>query len=180
MFEQSYGGVEGDSASLAELCALLSAIGGFAIRQDLAMTGSVDQRGLAQAIGGVNEKIEGFFDTCAARGLSGTQGVIIPEPTSPTSCWRPGSGVPSGRVDSASWPSQRWTRRSELLSGMPAGVADAAGDYPPDTANGRVQDSLRRMAELARQFSSERTDGIGQGGIAQKRSGRAHRRRATA
>ena len=78
VFEQSYGPVEGDSASLAELCALLSALSGVPIRQSLAVTGSVNQFGRVQAIGGVNEKIEGFFDICAAKGLSGEQGVVIP------------------------------------------------------------------------------------------------------
>jgi lon-related putative ATP-dependent protease len=78
VFEQSYGPVEGDSASLAELCALLSALAGVPIRQTLAVTGSVNQHGGVQAIGGVNEKIEGFFDLCRARGLNGEQGVIVP------------------------------------------------------------------------------------------------------
>jgi len=78
VFEQSYGRIEGDSASMAELCSLLSALSGLTIRQGLAMTGSVNQRGEAQAIGGVNEKIEGFFDICKFRGLTGDQGVLIP------------------------------------------------------------------------------------------------------
>ena len=78
VFEQSYGGVEGDSASVAELCALLSALAGLPLRQDLAVTGSVNQHGNVQAIGGVNEKVEGFFDVCAARGLTGRHGVLIP------------------------------------------------------------------------------------------------------
>jgi predicted ATP-dependent protease len=78
VFEQSYGGVEGDSASLAETCALLSALADVPLRQDLAVTGSINQHGEVQAIGGVNEKIEGFFDLCHARGLTGTQGVLIP------------------------------------------------------------------------------------------------------
>lgn len=79
VFEQSYGTVEGDSASLAELCALLSALSGLPIQQSLAVTGSVNQHGRVQAIGGVNEKIEGFFDVCRARGLTGHQGVVIPQ-----------------------------------------------------------------------------------------------------
>ncbi|MBW7013477.1 Lon protease family protein [Pseudomonas sp. N040] len=79
VFEQSYGGVEGDSASAAELCVLQSALASLPLRQDLAITGSVDQHGRLQVIGGVNEKIEGFFDLCAARGLTGKQGVIIPQ-----------------------------------------------------------------------------------------------------
>ena len=78
VFEQSYAGVEGDSASSAELYALMSALADLSLRQDLAVTGSVNQRGDVQAIGGVNEKIEGFFDICKARGLTGTQGVLIP------------------------------------------------------------------------------------------------------
>ena len=78
VFEQSYGRIDGDSASMAELCSLLSALSGLTIRQSLAMTGSVNQRGEAQAIGGVNEKIEGFFDICKFRGLTGDQGVLIP------------------------------------------------------------------------------------------------------
>jgi predicted ATP-dependent protease len=78
VFEQSYGRIEGDSASMAELCSLLSALSGLPIRQSMAMTGSVNQRGEAQAIGGVNEKIEGFFDICMFHGLSGKQGVLIP------------------------------------------------------------------------------------------------------
>lgn len=79
VFEQSYGGIEGDSASIAEVCALLSAILHRPLRQDLAVTGSMDQHGAAQAIGGVNQKIEGFFDVCNVQGLTGTQGVIIPD-----------------------------------------------------------------------------------------------------
>ena len=78
VFEQSYGGIEGDSASVAELVALLSALADIPVRQELAVTGSLNQRGQVQAIGGVNEKIEGFFDICNARGLNGTQGVVIP------------------------------------------------------------------------------------------------------
>jgi predicted ATP-dependent protease len=78
VFEQSYGGIEGDSASIAEVCALISAMIQAPLRQDIAVTGSMDQHGAAQAIGGVNEKIEGFFDVCRMQGLSGTQGVLIP------------------------------------------------------------------------------------------------------
>ena len=78
VFEQSYSGVEGDSASSAELYALMSALADVPLRQDLAVTGSVNQHGQIQAIGGVNEKIEGFFDICKARGLTGTQGVLVP------------------------------------------------------------------------------------------------------
>ena len=78
VFEQSYGMIEGDSASLAELCVLLSAVSGVPLRQDVAVTGSVNQHGQVQPVGGVTEKIEGFFDLCNARGLTGTQGVFVP------------------------------------------------------------------------------------------------------
>jgi predicted ATP-dependent protease len=78
VFEQSYGGVEGDSASLAELCALLSALADVPVRQSLAVTGSINQHGQVQAVGAVNEKIEGFFDVCNARSLNGQQGVLVP------------------------------------------------------------------------------------------------------
>ena len=153
VFEQSYGAVEGDSASLAELSALLSAIGGFPLRQDLAVTGSVDQRGLVQAIGGVNEKIEGFFDACATRGLTGTQGVIIPAAnvrhlmvSTPVR-----RAVRSGRfrVQAVATADEAL----ELLSGLPAGAPDDEGHYPADSVNGRVQAALAGLAEIATRFA---------------------------
>ncbi|MFN8623042.1 MAG: Lon-insertion domain-containing protein, partial [Chloroflexota bacterium] len=150
VFEQSYGGVEGDSASLAELCALLSAVGGLPIRQDLALTGSVDQRGQVQAIGGVNEKIEGFFDACAARGLTGTQGVLIPR-----------ANVPNLMLDERVigavrthafrvWPVDTVDEAMELLTGRPAGARDADGMFPVRSVNGHVELGLVRLAEAAR------------------------------
>jgi predicted ATP-dependent protease len=153
VFEQSYGGVEGDSASLAELCALLSAIGDVPIRQDLAVTGSIDQRGLVQAVGGVNEKVEGFFDACAGRGLTGTQGVIIPTANVRhlMLATRVRRAVRTGqfRVYAVSTVDEAL----ELLCGMPAGTADGAGTYPDDTVSGRVQTSLGRLAEVAARFA---------------------------
>ncbi|THF67465.1 ATP-dependent protease [Pseudothauera nasutitermitis] len=145
VFEQSYAPVEGDSASLAELCALLSALADVPIRQSLAITGSVNQFGGVQAIGGVNEKIEGFFDLCAARGLTGEQGVVIP-----TACVRHlmlrddvVDAVAAGRfavhaVDSVD-------QAMEVLTGLPAGVADAKGILPRDTLNWRVAAALADM-----------------------------------
>jgi predicted ATP-dependent protease len=150
---------------LAELCALLSAIGGFTIRQDLAMTGSVDQRGLAQAIGGVNEKIEGYFDTCAARGLSGTQGVIIPATNVRhlMLATRVRRAVRGGRFRVLAVSSV--DEALELLTGLSAGSPDAAGVYPPDTVNGRVQAGLRRLADVAREYSAGSGDGAAHPGI---------------
>jgi predicted ATP-dependent protease len=164
VFEQSYGGVEGDSASLAELCALLSAIGGVPIRQDLAMTGSVDQRGLVQAVGGVNEKIEGFFDVCAARGLTGSHGVIIPEANVRhlMLATRVRRAVRAGhfRVFSVSTVDEAL----ELLCGLPAGAPDDSGEYPGDTVNGRVQAALARLADIAGRFGA--VAGAGPGFVA--------------
>ncbi|MDR2031730.1 MAG: AAA family ATPase, partial [Azoarcus sp.] len=145
VFEQSYAPVEGDSASLAELCALLSALTRLPIEQRLAVTGSVNQFGEVQVIGGVNEKVEGFFDLCAARGLDGSHGVVIPaasvrhlmlrEDVVDAAC----SGLfhiyPVSTVDEA----------MTVLTGVPAGEADARGLMPKDSINDRVARALAGM-----------------------------------
>ena len=119
--EQSYDEVDGDSASTAEMFALLAALGEAPIRQDLAVTGSMNQKGQVQAVGGVNEKIEGFFDLCAARGLTGTQGVIIPAPNLPHLMLRPAvvRAVREGKFHI--YAIQRVEEGIELLTGLPAG-----------------------------------------------------------
>ena len=146
VFEQSYGGVDGDSASLAELCALLSAIGEVPIKQSFALTGSVNQRGQVQAIGGVNEKIEGFFDVCAARGLHGENAVIIPPANVPNLMLREDvvEAIEAGRF--AVYAARDVDEALALLTGMPVGVADAHGVFPEDTVHGRVD---RRLAAFA-------------------------------
>ncbi|MEW6168400.1 MAG: AAA family ATPase [Pseudomonadota bacterium] len=153
VFEQTYGAVDGDSASAAELCTLLSALSGLPLRQDLAITGSVDQHGAVQAIGGVNEKIEGFFDICKARGLSGTQGVLIPEANIKHLMLRDDvvEAARSGRfkVYAISSIDQAMT----LLSGTQAGDVDAQGAFPSDTVNGRVQARLHDWAGLLQRFA---------------------------
>jgi predicted ATP-dependent protease len=161
VFEQSYGGVEGDSASLAELCALMSAIAGLPIRQDLAVTGSVDQRGLVQAIGGVNEKIEGFFDSAAGRGLSGSQGVIVPAANVRhlMLATRVRRAARAGRF--RVYPVSTVDEALELFCGLPAGEPDENGTYPPDTVNGRVQAALASLAEIAGRFGLAGTNGSG-------------------
>jgi lon-related putative ATP-dependent protease len=149
VFEQSYGGVEGDSASSAELCALLSAIAEVPVRQSLAITGSVNQHGDVQAIGGVNEKIEGFFDVCRARGLDGKQGVIIPASNIRHLMLRADvvQAVADGHF--SIYPVTRVDEAVALLTGLPAGERDALGAFPPGSLNHRVEQRLLDLAEQA-------------------------------
>jgi predicted ATP-dependent protease len=146
VFEQSYGGVEGDSASCAEACALLSALADLPVRQALAVTGSVNQAGEVQAVGGVNEKVEGFFDVCRARGLDGEAGVILPAANARHLMLRDEvvEAARAGRF--AVWTVETVDDALELLTGVPAGAAGLDGAFPDDTVNGRV---ARRLAELA-------------------------------
>jgi predicted ATP-dependent protease len=147
VFEQSYGGVEGDSASSAELYALLSALSGAPIKQNLAVTGSVNQRGQVQAIGGVNEKIEGFFDICSQRGLTGDQGVLIPASNVKHLMLRQDviDAVHAGQF--SIYPVETINQGIELLTGQPAGQQDEDGNFPANSVNGSVQARLREMAE---------------------------------
>jgi lon-related putative ATP-dependent protease len=155
VFEQSYAGVEGDSASSAELYALLSALARVPIKQSLAVTGSVNQYGQVQAIGGVNEKIEGFFDVCEARGLSGEQGVIIPMSNVKHLMLRDKvvEAVAAGKFHV--YPVETIDQGMELLCGMPAGERDARGEYPEGTINHRITERLIELAESRRAFASE-------------------------
>ncbi|AGA35208.1 ATP-dependent protease La Type II [Thioalkalivibrio nitratireducens DSM 14787] len=154
VFEQSYGPVEGDSASVAELCALLSVLAGVPVRQSLAVTGSVNQHGVVQAIGGINEKIEGFFDVCARRGLTGHQGVVMPASNRPHLMLRRDvvEAVRAGRfhVHAVSHVDQV----AELLTGLSAGEADAEGRWRADSLNARVQARLSELARLRQAFSA--------------------------
>jgi lon-related putative ATP-dependent protease len=147
VFEQSYGGVEGDSASLAEACALLSAIGEVPLRQSVAITGSLNQLGEVQPIGGVNEKIEGFFDVCAARGLDGSQGVVIPAANLPHLMLRDDVVAAAADGRFAVWAVAVIDEALELLTGVPAGGPGAGGAYPADSVNGRVAAGLDAMTE---------------------------------
>lgn len=153
VFEQSYGLIDGDSASMAELCALLSDLAGTPIKQSLALTGSVNQFGQMQAIGAVNEKIEGYFDICNARGLTGKQGVLIPAANVKHLMLRRDVVVAAeagkfhihaiGDVDEA----------LALLTGMPAGIADTEGKYPKDSVNGRVAAKLAELIATRASFA---------------------------
>jgi predicted ATP-dependent protease len=141
-FEQSYSGIDGDSASAAELFCLVSALSGLPLRQDVGVTGSVNQHGVIQAIGGVNEKIEGFFDLCRAAGLTGTQGVCFPKANVPNLVLRPDvvEAVRQGQFHL--WPLETLDQGLELLMGVRAGeVADA------DSVHGRV---AARFGQISR------------------------------
>ena len=153
VFEQSYGRVDGDSASMAELVALLSAIAGIPIRQDLAMTGSVNQLGEMQAIGGVNEKIEGFFDVCAARGLTGSQGVVIPASNVQHLMLKPEvvEACRAGRFHVHAANSVDDV--IGLLTGVPAGARQDDGSFEAGSVNERVRARLHELAELGRKHS---------------------------
>jgi len=152
VFEQSYGGIDGDSASSAELYALLSALAEVPIRQNFAVTGSVDQLGRVQAIGGVNEKIEGFFDVCRVKGLDGKQGVLIPASNVKHLMLRHDvvEACEAGRFSVI--PVETIDQGIELLTGVPAGVADISGKYPEGSINQRVTVRLAAFAERAQRL----------------------------
>jgi lon-related putative ATP-dependent protease len=152
VFEQSYSGVEGDSASSAELYALLSAIGEIPLKQSLAVTGSVNQHGQIQPIGGVNEKIEGFFYTCKAKGLSGGQGVLIPASNVKHLMLRKDVIEAAKEGKFHIFPVETIDQGIEILTGKPAGVPDEKGKYPEDSVNGKVRSRLSEWAEKQRKF----------------------------
>jgi lon-related putative ATP-dependent protease len=152
VFEQSYGMVEGDSASLAELCALLSVLADVPIGQRFAVTGSVNQHGRVQAIGGVNEKIEGFFDVCHAGGLRGDQAVLIPESNIKHLMLRQDIVEAAAAERFHVYPVSTVDQAIELLTGVPAGERDEQGNYPKDTVNYRVESRLRELADYRQEF----------------------------
>ncbi len=154
-FEQSYGGIDGDSASSTELYALLSELSGLPLRQDIAVTGSVNQKGEIQPIGGVNEKIEGFFDVCRAKGLTGTQGVMIPRANLGDLMLREDvvEAVRQGKFHI--YAVETIDEGIEILTGVPAGKPGRDGKYPPDSVNGRVKRRLIELAEAFRRFRAE-------------------------
>jgi len=151
-FEQSYSGVDGDSASSTEIYALLSALSELPLRQDIAVTGSMNQRGDIQAIGGVNEKIEGFFDTCRIEGLTGTQGVMIPAANVEDLMLREDvlEAVKSGKFHI--WPIGRVEQGVELLTGTRAGQRNGDGGFEKGTLFAKVDERLREMANTMKEF----------------------------
>jgi lon-related putative ATP-dependent protease len=154
VFEQSYGGVEGDSASSAELYALLSALADAPLAQSLAVTGSVNQHGDVQAIGGVNEKIEGFFDLCRARGLSGKQGVLIPASNIRHLMLRHDVVEAVAAGEFRICPVESIDQGIEILTGLSAGERGADGQFPEGSINRRVEQRLDEFAEHARAFGA--------------------------
>jgi lon-related putative ATP-dependent protease len=152
-FEQSYSGVDGDSASSTEVYALLSALSELPLRQDLAVTGSMNQRGDIQAIGGVNEKIEGFFDTCRLEGLTGTQGVMIPASNVEDLMLREDvlEAVTNGKFHI--WPVARIEQGVELLTGTRAGARNGDGKFEAGTVFARVDERLHVMANAMKEYN---------------------------
>jgi len=158
VFEQSYSGVEGDSASSAELYALLSGLAGKPVRQGIAVTGSVNQKGEVQAIGGVNEKIEGFFEICSMKGLTGDQGVIIPESNVRNLMLKDAviDAVRQGTFHV--WAVNHIDEGIEILTGIRAGRKTRGGRFEKDTINDLVDRQLRRLSETWVSFG-EKTSG---------------------
>ncbi len=154
VFEQSYSGIEGDSASSTELYALLSALSGLPIRQDIAVTGSVNQNGEVQAIGGVNEKIEGFYQVCKAKGLNGKQGVIIPASNQKNLMLKQEvvDKVKQGKFHI--WPVTTIEEGIELLTGTKAGKPDKKGNYPEKSIHWYVQNRLEGFTQEIKKLSS--------------------------
>jgi predicted ATP-dependent protease len=151
-FEQSYDGVEGDSASSTEVYALLSALSDLPIRQGIAVTGSVNQNGEIQAIGGATAKIEGFFDVCREKGLTGRQGVIIPQANVPNLMLREEviQAVADGTFHI--YPVTTVDEGIAILTGVPAGRRGDDGRFPEDSVNGRVDKALRTLALRLKSF----------------------------
>ncbi len=174
-FEQNYGGVDGDSASSTELYALLSSLADLPIKQGLAVTGSINQRGEIQPIGGVNEKIEGFFEVCREKGsLGGGQGVLIPHQNVKNLMLRDEvvEAVRAGKF--AVYPIRTVNEGISLLTGVEAGERDPeTGEFPADTVHGKVEAELRRMYEdlrrLGRKKDDDEDDDEENGGAPEKR-----------
>ena len=156
-FEQSYGGVEGDSASLAEVCAILSSLSGLPLRQDIAMTGSVNQAGEVQAIGGANQKVEGFFRVCRERGLTGKQGAMVPAANERNLILKDDvvEAVEAGQFHL--WSAASVADAIELLTGRPAGEADADGNYPEDSVFGLAVRQLEAFDQALTERGIART-----------------------
>jgi ATP-dependent Lon protease len=151
-FEQSYSGVDGDSASSTEIYALASALSGIPLRQDIAVTGSMNQQGDIQAIGGINEKIEGFFDVCRIKGLTGTQGIVMPESNVEDLMLREDvmDAVAAGKFHI--WPVKRVEQGIEILTKTTTGQRNGDGTFEAETVFGLMNEKLVEMAKTMKQF----------------------------
>jgi predicted ATP-dependent protease len=158
-FEQSYSGVEGDSASSTEIYALLSSISGLPLRQDIAVTGSVNQKGEIQPIGGVNQKIEGFFDVCRAKGLTGKQGVMIPHLNIDDLMLRKDvvEAVKQGKFHV--YPVKTIDQGIEILTGVEAGERLEDGRFKEGTVNALVDKKLRELGTKIKEFEGGGEEG---------------------
>jgi lon-related putative ATP-dependent protease len=152
-FEQNYGVIDGDSASSSELYAVISSLSDVPVFQGIAVTGSVNQKGEIQAIGGVNEKIEGFYDVCNTRGLTGRQGVIIPAVNVKNLMLKQQVVEAVGQNLFHVYPVSTISEGVEILTGMPAGTIDSNGIYPETSVYGRVQIKLKTFIRRAMEFS---------------------------
>ena len=157
-FEQSYGGVDGDSASSTEVYAVLSALSGLPLRQDIAVTGSLNQMGEIQPIGGVNEKIEGFFDVCKAKGLTGTQGVMIPHQNVQNLMLRSDVVQAAAEEKFRIYPIHTIDEGIGLLTGIPAGERRADGTFEEGTVNAFVDKELKRLAHSSKEFFEDKDE----------------------
>jgi lon-related putative ATP-dependent protease len=152
VFEQNYGLVDGDSASMAELCALLSSLAGIPLKQSIAMTGSVNQHGVSQPVGGVNYKIEGFYQVCRARGLNKTQGVIIPKTNIRNLMLNSDVIRAVTKKNFSIYAIENVDQAMEILTGLPMGEMDSEGNYPADSLNDRILKRLGEMAKIRQTF----------------------------
>lgn len=157
-FEQSYGHIDGDSASSTEIYAILSALSGEPLRQDIAVTGSVSQRGEIQPIGGVNEKIEGFFDICKARGLAGSQGVLIPKQNLENLMLRKEIVESVENQQFNIYAIDTVDEGIELLTGVPAGKRNKEGKFKPETIHGKVEKRLQELTDGGKAKSNDKSD----------------------
>jgi predicted ATP-dependent protease len=157
-FEQSYGPIDGDSASSTELYVILSSLADLPIQQGIAVTGSVNQKGEIQAIGGVNQKIEGYFDVCRQKGLTGSQGVMIPK-ANLTNLMLKNEVMDAVRDQKFHiYQVANVTEGIQILTGLPAGIADEVGLYPSETVYGRIQEKLKTFHDRARELKQARSE----------------------
>jgi ATP-dependent Lon protease len=153
-FEQSYGGIDGDSASSTEIYSLLSSLSGIPLRQNIAVTGSVNQKGEVQPIGGVNEKIEGFFDVCEAKGLTGRQGVMIPHQNVDDLMLRKDVVKASEKGKFHIYPVKTIDQGIEVLTGAEAGERGDDGSFKEGTVNFLVDRRLKELAAGIKEFEA--------------------------